>query len=159
QALARQAANLQQLIAGRAAHEVFAVARKALADLADVSLEARMVEVFTRRLGELAGPARTQLAAALEQSAEPALVRSHFELPADQRKAIQDAINVSFSAEVPLRFETAGNELSGVELSVGSQKLAWTLDEYLSDLEHNVAALLAPADQAVAAPHTDPVAG
>jgi F-type H+-transporting ATPase subunit b len=171
QALATQAAHLRQLIAGRAAHEVFAVARKALADLADVSLEERMVEVFTRRLGELAGPAKTQLAAALKQSAEPALVRSHFELPADQRKAIQTAINVTFAAKVPLRFETAGNDLSGVELSAGSQKLAWTLDEYLHDLEHNVAALLAPADNPVAtkspdapepaaatAPHTDPVA-
>jgi F-type H+-transporting ATPase subunit b len=171
QALATQAAHLRQLIAGRAAHEVFAVARKALADLADVSLEERMVEVFTRRLGELAGPAKTQLAAALKQSAEPALVRSHFELPADQRKAIQTAINVTFAAKVPLRFETAGNDLSGVELSAGSQKLAWTLNEYLHDLEHNVAALLAPADNPVAtkspdapepaaatAPHTDPVA-
>ncbi len=152
QALATQAAHLQQLIAGRAAHEVFAVARKALADLADASLEERMVEVFTRRLGELAGPAKTQLGAALKQSAEPALVRSHFELPGDQRKAMQDAINTTFSAKVPLRFETAGNELSGVELSAGGQKLAWTLDEYLHDLEHNVAALLAPADTAPAAP-------
>ncbi len=171
-ALATQAEHLQQLIAGRAAHEVFAVARKALADLANVSLEERMVEVFTQRLGELTGPAKTQLAAALKQSAEPALVRSHFELPADQRKAIQNAINVTFSAKVPLRFEMAGNELSGVELCAGSQKLAWTLDEYLHDLEHNVAALLATADKAVAAPrspdapkpaaatapHTDPVA-
>ncbi|MDQ6680614.1 MAG: F0F1 ATP synthase subunit B [Pseudomonadota bacterium] len=172
QALATQAAHLQQLIAGRAAHEVFAVARKALADLANESLEERMVEVFTRRLGELSGPAKAQLGAALKQSAEPALVRSHFELPGDQRKAIQNAINVTFSAQVKLRFETAGNELSGIELSAGSQKLAWTLDEYLHDLEHNVAALLAPADKApvapkspdapqpaaATAPHTDPVA-
>ncbi len=153
-ALATQAAHLQQLIAGRAAHEVFAVARKALADLANVSLEERMVEVFTRRVGELAGPAKTQLAEALKQSAEPALVRSHFELPGDQRKAIQNAINATFSAKVPLRFETAGNEISGLELSAGSQKLAWTLDEYLNNLEHNVAALLAPAEKAAAAPKT-----
>ncbi len=152
QALATQAGQLQQLIAGRAAHEVFAVARKTLTDLAGVSLEERMVEVFTRRLGELPAPAKSQLAAALKQSAEPALLRSHFELPADQRAAIQNAINTSFSADVPLRFETAADTVCGIELRAGGQKLAWTIDEYLRDLEHEVAALLAPATKAVAKP-------
>jgi len=152
QALATQAAHLQQLIAGRAAHEVFAVARKALADLASVDLEGRMVEVFTRRLSELPDPAKDQLGAALKQSAEPARVRSHFELPAEQRAAIQNAINVAFSADMPLRFETAADAVCGIELSAGGQKLAWTIAEYLRDLEHDVAALLAPAAKPVAAP-------
>lgn len=155
QALTTQAAHLQQLIAGRAAHEVFAVARKTLADLADVSLEHRMVEVFTRRLGELPAPAKNQLAAALKQSTDPALVRSHFALATDQQAAIQNTINVSFAAEVPLRFEAAAetaNRICGIEFSAGGQKLAWTIDEYLRDLEHDVAALLAPAAKAVAKP-------
>ncbi|MEO6408397.1 MAG: F0F1 ATP synthase subunit B [Burkholderiaceae bacterium] len=172
QALAAQAARLQQLIAGRAAHEVFAVVRKTLTDLANVSLEARMVEVFTRRLSELPSPARNQLGAVLKGGAEPALVRSHFELAADQHAAIQDAINVAFSADVPLRFETAGDAVCGIELSAGGQKLAWTIDEYLRDLENDVAALLAQSAKPVAvakspearqpgaapAPRADPVA-
>ena len=172
QALATQAAHLQQLIAGRSAHEVFAVARKTLTDLADVTLEARMVEVFTRRLGELPTPAKDQLAAALKQSAEPALVRSHFELPADQQAAVQKAIDATFSTDAPLRFETVAEAVCGIELSVGGQKLAWTIDEYLRDLEHDVAALLAPAAKpgprpahveapkpdAAPAPRADPVA-
>ncbi len=175
QSLQTQAEHLQQLIAGRAAHEVFAVARKTLTDLANVDLEQRMVEVFTRRLSELPAPAKNQLGAALKQSAEPALVRSHFELPAGQQAAIQDAINVTFSAEVPLRFETAADAVCGIELSAGGQKLAWTIDEYLRDFEHDVATLLTPAAKpavaqesadgpdapkpgAAPAPHTEPVA-
>ena len=152
QALVTQAGNLQQLIAGRAANEVFAVARKTLTDLADVTLEARMVEVFTRRLRELPAPARHQLAAALKQSAEPALVRSHFALPADQQAAIQKAIDASLSTDVPLRFETAADAVCGIELSAGGQKLAWTIDAYLRDLERGVAALLAPATKPVVKP-------
>ncbi|APW46250.1 F0F1 ATP synthase subunit B family protein [Rhodoferax antarcticus] len=144
QALATQAQHLQQLIAGRAAQEVFAVARKTLTDLANVSLEERMVKVFTQRLGELAAPAKDQLGAALKQSTAPARVRSHFDLPADQQAAVQNAINVAFSAEVPLRFETAADTVCGIELSAGGQKLAWTITEYLRDLEHGVAELLAP---------------
>jgi F-type H+-transporting ATPase subunit b len=172
QALATQAEHLQQLIAGRAAHEVFAVARKTLTDLANVSLEERMVEVFTRHLSELPGPAKDSLAAALKQTTEPALVRSHFELPADQLATIRNAINVAFSADVPLRFETAADTVCGIELSAGGQKLAWTIDEYLRDLEHDVGTLLvpaakpaaaaegpdAPASDAAATPRSDPVA-
>ena len=155
-ALAKQAAHLQQTIASRAAHEVFAVARKTLNDLANADLESRMVEVFTQRLRELPGSAKEQLAAALKPGAEPALVRSHFALPDEQQAAIQDAVNVCFSAVVPLRYETAGDAVCGIELSAGGQKLAWTIDEYLRDLEHEVAALLVPAAKPAAAPkHPD----
>ena len=152
QSLATQAAHLQQLIAGRAAHEVFAVARKTLTDLANVDLEERMVEVFMRHLSELPAPAKEQLEAALKHGAGPALVRSHFELPADQQAAIQKSINATFSADVPLRFETVADAVCGIELSAGGQKLAWTITEYLRDLERQVAALLAPAALPVAAP-------
>jgi F-type H+-transporting ATPase subunit b len=172
QALATQAAQLQQTIAGRAAREVFAVARKTLSDLANTDLESRMVEVFARRLRELPGPAREPLAAALKPGGEPALVRSHFALPGEQQAAIQNAINVTFSADVPLRFETEADAVCGIELSVGGQKVAWTIAEYLRDLEQHVAALLAPAAAPVgtpknpdateagapAAPRSDPVA-
>ena len=41
-----------------AEQEVFGIARKALADLATVSLEERMGEVFTRRLREMDGKAK-----------------------------------------------------------------------------------------------------
>jgi len=150
QSLATQAAHLQQLIAGRAAHEVFAVARKALADLADVALEERIVDVFLQRLNEMPVDARTLLGAALKQGTEPARVRSHFELPAARQAAIQDAVNARFSADVPLRFETAPEAVCGIELLAGGQKLAWTIAEYLRDLEHDVAALLVPPAKPVA---------
>ena len=158
-ALAMQAAHLQQTIAGRAAQEVFAVARKTLSDLADVDLESRMVGVFMRRLRELPDSAKTQRAAALKPGAEPAVVRSHFALPADQQAAIQNEVNVCFSADVPLRFETADGAVCGIELSAGGQKLAWTIADYLRDLQQSVAALLVPAAKPAAAPkHPDAVA-
>jgi len=144
QALATQAEHLQQLIAGRAAKEVFVVARKALTDLANADLETRMVEVFVQHLNGMPAAAKAPLGAALKQSTGASLVRSHFDLPAEQQAAISNAINVSFSADVPLRFETAASSVCGIELSCVGQKLAWTIDEYLRDLEHEVAALLKP---------------
>ncbi len=68
---------------------MFAIARKALTDLATTSLEERMGEVFTRRLREMDGKAKADLAEALKTAPEPALVRSAFDLPAEQRAAIR----------------------------------------------------------------------
>src|SRR5580692_4762826 len=73
--------------------EVFAIARKALADLAAAGLEERMAEMFTRRLRGMDGKARESLAAALKTLSEPAVVRSAFEMGANERSTIQNALN------------------------------------------------------------------
>lgn len=150
-ALATQAENLQQLIASRAAHEVFAIARKTLGDLANVDLEGRMVEVFMRRLTELSVPAKDQLVTALKQSHAPARLQSCFALPADQQAAIQQAVNLAFGTNVALQFDIADDAVCGIELSTGGQSLAWNINEYLNNLEQEVAALLVPSTKLAAA--------
>ncbi len=132
-----------------AREEVFAIARKALADLATVSLEERMGEVFTRRLRGMDGKAKEALASALKASSEPALVRSTFEMPAEQRAAIQNALNEAFSCEVRLRFETAEDAVCGIDLTANGQKVGWSIADYLASLEKRVGAL--SKDQSVPA--------
>ena len=122
---------------------MFSIARKALNDLATVSLEERLGEVFTRRLRELSGKAKESVAAALKTASEPALVRSAFELPAEQRAAIQNALNETFSADVHIRFETATDLIGGIELSTNGQQVGWSIADYLSSLEKAVAELIA----------------
>jgi F-type H+-transporting ATPase subunit b len=117
-----------------AQQEVFAIARKALTDLAAASLEERMGEVFTRRLREMDGKAKESLATALKSLSEPALVRSAFEMAAKERSAIQNAVNETFSADIPIRFETAPGIVCGIELTANGQKLAWDIAEYLAAL-------------------------
>jgi F-type H+-transporting ATPase subunit b len=114
--------------------EVFAIARKALADLAAASLEERMAEVFTRRLREMDGKSKESLATALKTLSEPALVRSAFEMAAKEKSAIQNALNETFSADVPVRFETSPGIICGIELTANGQKLAWDIAEYLAAL-------------------------
>jgi F-type H+-transporting ATPase subunit b len=154
ESLANDARNLNQAITRRTQDEVFAIARKALTDLATTSLEERMSEVFARRLRELNGEAKRGLAVALKTAAEPALVRSAFDLPADQRAAIQNTLNETFSAEVRVRFETAPDLVSGIELSSNGQKVGWSIADYLASLEKGVGELLKAKDrpEAIAEP-------
>jgi F-type H+-transporting ATPase subunit b len=146
---ARQATALQDdqkrlsgEITRMAAGQVFDIARKALADLATVSLEERVGEVFTRRLRELPAAAKESLGAALKTSSEPALVRSAFELPTEQKAAIQNALNETFHAAVSIQFQTKPDEISGIELTANGQKLGWSIDGYLKSLDEKIGDLL-----------------
>ena len=142
EALRREARDLNQAVSRRAQQEVFAIARKALTDLATTSLEERLGEVFTRRLREMDGEAKKALGAELAAASDPALVRSAFDLPEVQRAAIQNALNETFSAEVRVRFETAPDLIGGVELTSNGHKVAWSIGDYLDSLEKGVSELL-----------------
>jgi len=60
--------------------EVFAIARKALKELADNSLEQQMVNVFIKRLKSLSAEEKQQLTTAFLSSKEPVAIRSTFDL-------------------------------------------------------------------------------
>lgn len=137
-----EAHQLNQAVSRRAQQEVFAIARKTLMDLATTSLEERLGVVFIRRLREMDGEAKASLAEALKTASHPALVRSAFDLPAEQRAAIQQALNETFSAEIRVRFETATDLISGIELTANGHKVAWSIGEYLRLLEKGVGELL-----------------
>ena len=149
--------NLHQAISRRTQQEVFAIARKALTDLATTSLEERLGEVFTRRLREMDGQAKAGFAEALKTASDPAVVRSAFDLPAEQRAAIQNALNETFSAEIHVRFETAPDLISGIELTTNGQKVAWSIADYLASLKKGVDELLKEKDkpEAKAGPKAD----
>jgi len=122
--------------------EVFAITRKALADLATTSLEERMGEVFTRRLREMNGKAKEALSGAMKAASGPVLVRSAFDLGAEQRAQIQNALNEDFSADVKVRFEVAPGAICGIEMTANGQKVGWSIAEYLALLEQKVGALV-----------------
>jgi len=145
--LKNDAHHLNQAIGRRARQEVFAIARKALTGLSGTSLEERMSEVFMRRLREMDEPTKADFAAALKSAAEPARVRSAFELPVEQRAAIQNALNEIFAAEIHIQFETAPDLVSGIELTMNGRKLVWSIADYLVSLEKSVDELLKKTDK------------
>ena len=77
-------------------------------------------------------------------------VRSAFELPAEQQAAIRAALDETFSADIPLRFEMAPGVVSGIELIANGHKVAWSIAEYLASLEKGVGELLKEPPKPVA---------
>jgi len=158
-ALKREQQGLNDEITRRTREEVFAIARKTLSDLAGTSLEKRMSEVFSRRLRTLNDDTKEDLAEALNTASAPALVRSAFDLPAELRAAIQQTLNETFPGEVQVRFETAPEVISGIELTANGRKVAWSIADYLASLEKSVGELLREPSKPEIKPETRPKSG
>ena len=125
---------LTKEIARRTQAEVFAIAKKTLQDLAGTRLEDRMVEVFVTRLQALDQEEKQRLSVMLSS----VLVRSAFEL--SQRAAIENAIREFTAASID--YEVVPELISGIELIVHGQKIAWSVNDHLRSLENDVNALL-----------------
>ena len=63
-------------------------------------------------------------------------------MPVEQRSTIQNALNEAFSADIHVRFETAPDLVSGIELTTNGHKVAWSIADYLASLEKGVGELL-----------------
>jgi F-type H+-transporting ATPase subunit b len=141
-ALRDDQARLSTEITRSTAEEVIRIARKTLADLATVSLEERVEEVFTRRLRAMQGDSKRLMGDALKSSSEAGVVRSAFDLTDAQKFTIHQALNETFSAEIHVDFEVSKALMCGMELTGNGQKLDWNIAAYLSSLDRSLAALL-----------------
>jgi F-type H+-transporting ATPase subunit b len=134
--------NLKEEIVRRTRDEVFAIARKTLGDLAGVSLEDHIVDIFIRQCRGLEEEKKNELQAVFKTSAVSALVRSTFTLSAEQRQAIQLVSQEVFCSAGRFQFETSPDLISGIELSMDGHEVSWSIADYLCSLDKNVGDLL-----------------
>jgi F-type H+-transporting ATPase subunit b len=127
----------------QAGHQVCAVARQVLTDLAQADLEHRIIEVFLTRLAALDDTRRYALASAAQATSNSLLVRTAFPLPPDEQQRLRQAICAQLATEVPMHFDTDPALLCGIALEIpGQHKIAWTLEAYLEHFEEHFATLL-----------------
>ena len=142
EALKVEQKNLDQDIIRWTRDRVFDISRKTLKDLAGASLEERIGDVFVQRIRSLTGPAKDQMANAFKTSNRTVSVHGAFDLPASQRTEIEKAVKETFAPDAHVQFETAPELVSGVELTVNGQKVAWSIADYLATLQKSAADVL-----------------
>jgi F-type H+-transporting ATPase subunit b len=146
-ALKKEQLSLRESLSQRAQEEVFAITRKALADLAGTTLEARMTEVFIRRLGDLKDEGMAALKSAFDASTQPLQVQTAFKLEESQCGLIEAALKEILGDEKQIQFTSNADLVSGIEISANGQVIAWSIADYLSSLAESVDQLLQePAD-------------
>ncbi|MDR1613828.1 MAG: F0F1 ATP synthase subunit B [Planctomycetota bacterium] len=129
-------------IARRVQDEIFDVSRQVLADLADIELEERMIDVFERRLRRAKEAPDAKLAETLRADPPAVLVKSAFDLPEARRAVLRESIAETFGPNVEVEFETRADLIAGIELIAGGQKVAWAIADYLAALRGAVSDLL-----------------
>ncbi|AWI74655.1 F0F1 ATP synthase subunit B [Parazoarcus communis] len=154
--LMKESDGLSQALRSRTQQEVFAIARKTLADLTGASLEARIVDVLVQRMADVSADDRAALVKAFQASTAPVTVRSAFELPHAEREALKAAIKNSLGVTPSLQFETAPEVIGGIEIASAGHQLDWSINGYLDTLQAAVNELIKVAVPVAAAPDVEP---
>lgn len=141
---AKDSENLKRVLSDNVRQEVFNIARKSLSALAATELEDAMLDVFVRQLKTLDPITKKTFLDALEtnNASQSLEIRTAVELTASQKEKLTEEISRVFSIKLHFAFKTAEALIGGIELSVNGQKLAWSIDEYLTALEERVDSLV-----------------
>jgi len=113
--------------------EIIAIARKALAELASADLERAAFQVFVERLRSFDGGALRTLC-----EKNGLAVCSHQQLPPEWRAQIDRVVEQRVGGPANLRFECAPEMSWGIELRGDGQRIGWTPDNYLDELEEKL---------------------
>jgi len=118
----------------RAAKQLYATARKALADLADVELEERIVDEFIRRVKALDEEKSVQIRKAISGGGNKVIIQSAFGIAEPRQAQIEEALKKQITNGFTIRYLKQPDIVSGIELRVNGHKIAWSLNEYLETL-------------------------
>ena len=133
--LQRQETDAAEETMRRIRSEVFSVAGKVLEELAGISLEERMVQIFCERLRSTKESEIREMASAFQEKSLQPVVRSRFTLSPEQQEMISSTVRMLFGIAAPLSFETLDRLQSGIELSMNGHRMAWNLSAALESMK------------------------
>jgi F-type H+-transporting ATPase subunit b len=119
--------DLQQM----ACRQIYAAAGKALHDLADDELEARILSTFADKLQHMAPQRKKELGA----GDGAVVVRSAFEIGSTERGKMTRLLHREIAEDLEVEYRQDPEILAGVEVKAGGRKIAWNLRDYLKPLE------------------------
>ena len=127
----------------RTSEQVWATARRALADLAGADLEHRVIEVFVQRLRQLDEDEWQAIAESTQKSRGGIAISSAFEIPQEMRREIVGVVQDRIAGGLNVRFGAAPDLVLGIELKAPGRKVSWSVKEYLETLEESLSQALA----------------
>ncbi len=130
--------NLKKDLVQKTQEEVFDISRKALTEMASVSLEAQTTQLFISRLGGLENQGKQQFIDAFNSDKKPVLIQTAFDLPPKQQTEITKAVDEILGKEAAFEFKTAPEIISGISLTANGYKLSWNISAYLEGLQSTI---------------------
>lgn len=122
----------------RASESVCVIARRALGDLANVSLERRIVSRFQESLASLGETERSALLDSLSSVNQAAVIQTTHDLPDNLQTSLVACLENELEVKLDVRFETLPDLECGIAMQTNSHKLGWNLRDYLTELEDDL---------------------
>jgi F-type H+-transporting ATPase subunit b len=149
-ALQQQQEEFLSRLRREAGEGLCAIARKALADLADADLEERVIATFRARLEAMDAPAIAEIAEALSGKGEAMVVRSGWEIPQARRDELAAALRAKFGRDRQVRFAQSDDVICGLEIRAGGHAVGWNAASYVDSVARRIRESLALPEAAEA---------
>ena len=114
---------------------IYAIARRALQDLANDELEHQIIINFINRLQNMTELEKKAIRDFYLNTGKQIIVRTAFEIPNELQHRIQDLVRVQAGMGVEVKFQTAKELISGIDMSAQNVRIGWNLVAYLDTLE------------------------
>lgn len=137
--LEREQQDLRSVLQRGLCESALKVTQRTLADLADATLEERIVATFLQRFQALPEDTRR----AFKNFSEPLALTSSFDLDDGTRERIHSVVQETLGGAIEIEYVRDPALLCGIELAGKGQKFAWNIKDYLGDLDDRVGTLLA----------------
>lgn len=132
--LKQQEKELSDVIRRKTKTEVFAIAGKTLADLANANLDEQVTTVFIKKIMDLDEENKAKFKNALMNSEKPIRIKSAFELSAPAKQELEKAIEGISGQINDFQYLLEPELISGIEMDTESYQLSWNIDSYLDSL-------------------------
>lgn len=148
----RQKEEFLQDLRRRGGQQILEIARRAVRDLASEELEQHMVETFVKRLRQMKQTEKDAISELSGKTGSGIAIRSAFDIPADQRKIIEETLRKETGGAFPVEFRLAPDLVSGIELSLRDMRISWSLKSYFDALEERLAEAIGHGPERTANP-------
>ncbi len=142
EALQKEKESFLQNLNKTVSHEVYAISRRMVSDLANSNLNEQVVETFTNRLASLQEDEKQKILDSLEDSQQKVEVYTAFDLSENLQNRIADTVHKEINGDVELSFASEPQLGIGAELRVKGHRVGWNAQQYLDELEKHTEEIL-----------------
>lgn len=118
------------------------IAHKVLQELASAELEKELISLFLKRLLQMEGDKRAELAAALIEQQGAIEVATSFEVESELQQSINSSLAEISGTAIETQYVRSDDLICGIALHLPAHKIVWSIDEYLGDLEASLSNVL-----------------
>lgn len=142
EAVSREKDSFLRDLRQRAGRQVYTIARRAVADLANANLEQRMIDVFIERIVKLDKEKRKAIVESIKKADHEVVINSAFEVPTNAQQRITKAVKKHIDGGINAEYRISSDMILGIELKTRGHKIAWSVDNYLDSLEESISQAL-----------------